>query len=504
MGKAFWLIGALFLIGTGIGRLAFGSFHPSFYVSLGLGLILIVVAIAKDFTLYSEFFGMRTTKNGLAMGWLIVLAFILVFCVNYLSVRFDKTWDVSSDGFNSLSPQSVQVVKSIHGEIDVVLLFHKEQQQPQEADIRRTVQDLVQLYKNKNSNIKLESFEALSRPDLAQKYDFKTGAYGLYIEAQGKHLQVDAPTEEAMTKTLLRLTKDKKKIFYFTQGHGERSLTGETPQSISFYATELGITYEVKPLTLFEQNNKVPDNADALAIVGPEQEFLPPELAAVREYARKGGHILIAADSGAKHNMAQLMKTFGVEFRNNFVLDPRATVPGAGNVAALGSVYSQTNDITKGMGANVSFFLLASALRKAPDAPASIKLDDLVSTNMQSYDASTLSKNTKIEGHGPHVLGIQATGTLGGKPFSVVMFGDSHFLSNQLFQKYGNRDLAMNVAASLADDKDLISIRPKTPKGSVLELHGSRLYFIVFGFLLPLPLLLLLASSVIWFRRRTA
>jgi ABC-type uncharacterized transport system involved in gliding motility auxiliary subunit len=518
-GRISLILGFLFLIASGGVRILLGVWHDSLYVSLGLGAVLILAGFILDRAFYREFFTMRTTKNGLAMGWVIILAFAFLFCLNFLSIRYDKKWDWTSEGINSLSEQSVKIVNGLKEPVEAILLFRKD---PEAENVKRAVADLLELYREKNKNIKFASYNALERPDLAQKYDFRAGTSGLYIEYKGKHLKVDQPTEEAVTKTLLKLTRENKKVIYVTQGHGERALDSEKPESMGLFKEDLETSYAVTPLTLI-QTGSVPADAAAVLVIGPTQDLLPTEIAALRTYASNGGHLLLASDPGEKNNMAQLDKIFGVEFDNDYVLDPRASIPGAGNVAALGTVYSTSSEITKTMGAQPTLFLLASSIHKAPGAPADFKFETLVSTNEVSRATNALAQDAKLVSNGPHTIAIQVTGKIAppapapskdkktaeapaasGKEFSAIIIGDTDFLANQLFQKYANRDFVMNSVASLAKDEDMISIRPKQPKGSVLELHGNRLMIVIFGFLLPLPLLLFLSSGVIWFRRRTA
>ena len=45
----------------------------------------------------------------------------------------------------------------------------------------------------------------------------------------------------------------------------------------------------------------------------------------------------------------------------------------------------------------------------------------------------------------------------------VAAFGDADFASNQLLGFEGNQDFALNTVAWLAEDPDLISIRPREP-----------------------------------------
>ncbi|MEO0337343.1 MAG: hypothetical protein AAF202_13185, partial [Pseudomonadota bacterium] len=89
----------------------------------------------------------------------------------------------------------------------------------------------------------------------------------------------------------------------------------------------------------------------------------------------------------------------------------------------------------------------------------------------------------------------------GQKEFAAVVFGDSDFLTNQGIIHGLNRDLALNSFLFLADEKDIISIRPRQMKGTKIELTTSAQRGVILGGL-ALPLSMFVLSSVIWFRRR--
>ncbi len=56
----------------------------------------------------------------------------------------------------------------------------------------------------------------------------------------------------------------------------------------------------------------------------------------------------------------------------------------------------------------------------------------------------------------------------------VVAFGDSDFASNSLLGFQGNQDFFLNVVAWLAEDADLISIRPREPDDQRLFLTRDQ------------------------------
>jgi ABC-type uncharacterized transport system involved in gliding motility auxiliary subunit len=89
------------------------------------------------------------------------------------------------------------------------------------------------------------------------------------------------------------------------------------------------------------------------------------------------------------------------------------------------------------------------------------------------------------------------------KEFSAIIYGDSDFLANRLIHNNLNRDLVENSFAWLTHDADLITIRPKQPKGTHLEMPTGSYYALVLSLLL-ISVVLFGSSIGIWIRRRTA
>lgn len=498
--KILLAVGILFLVVAGIARIALTTMHPALYAPLGFGVLAILSIFVIDYKFFYEFFTLKTTKHGINMGWLIVMALVSVFVVNFLAVKYEKKWDFTKEGLNSLSEQSTKILSTLKSPVNFILLYSKQEQA--EANKKR-VSDFVQLYHEKSQQIHFESYSALNRPDLAAKYEFKNGEIGLYAEYEDRHLKIDNVSEEGITKVLLKLTRDQvsRKTIYFSTGHGERELEGDKPETISNFKTDLETTYNIKTIKLVEGD--IPADAAAFAIIGPNQMFLPAEIEKIRKYAMSGGHLFIAADPGEKHNIAVIDKLFGVDFHGDYVLDTRVQLAQVGPIIALGSTHSRTSDITKTVADQL--FLLASSLAKSSDAPAEYKYENLVETGAGTQAAAKLEKTPKIISSGPHIIAMQVTGKVDGsaKEFAVIALGDSDFLSNQLYAQYGDRDFALNSISFLAKDEDLISIHPKTPKATKINVISSYKNYLAF-ILIIAPLLMLLLSGIIWWKRRTA
>ena len=84
----------------------------------------------------------------------------------------------------------------------------------------------------------------------------------------------------------------------------------------------------------------------------------------------------------------------------------------------------------------------------------------------------------------------------------MVAIGDADFASNALLGFQGNRDFFLNVVAWLAEDADLISIRPREPEDQRMFLTQTQQQSIAFVALLLLPGLFVALGVWTWWKRR--
>ena len=84
----------------------------------------------------------------------------------------------------------------------------------------------------------------------------------------------------------------------------------------------------------------------------------------------------------------------------------------------------------------------------------------------------------------------------------LVAIGDSDFASNAALGVSGNRDLFLNTINWLAQQENLIAIRPRDPEDRRITLTADQERRIFFLTVLIVPGLVLLAGVQTWWRRR--
>jgi ABC-type uncharacterized transport system involved in gliding motility auxiliary subunit len=84
----------------------------------------------------------------------------------------------------------------------------------------------------------------------------------------------------------------------------------------------------------------------------------------------------------------------------------------------------------------------------------------------------------------------------------IVVFGDSDFASNSGLGIQGNRDLFMNAVNWLAQQENLIAIRPRDPQDRRVTLTNDQQRRIFWLTVFIIPGLILFAGIQTWWRRR--
>lgn len=510
-------LGKILLIFSGISLFSFvvvltllQAWVPFLWLSLAFFIVFGASGFWVDRKFYREFFGMKTTKQGLSMGSMVVMVLTILIAVNYLGARRYVTWDLSTSRVNSLSEQSIKLLDTLKDDLRVIY-FYKDGTEGVEQNRKQFV-DLLRKYQDHSSKVKLEFVEVNARPDLTEKYEIKQGSQSVLLDYQGRTSLIEKIDEQEITGALVKVSREKAKMVYVMSGHGEMSLERqEDGDSGSFLASLLqGNRYDVKDFS-FSQAASIPADADVLLILGPKQQFLESEIQGLEAFLSNGGSLFLAVEPRTQHGLEGLLAKVGVKIANNYIVStiqtPFGQVPDP--KFTRGSVFSPSHPITKPFGQNqFTVFRFPQAVeRLSATAPAGLLIDDLVRTNESSFAVTDMAAKQKgAEGPFTVVMSVKGKwpGAVDAKEFNLVVAGDREFLNDQSLYQNLNRDLLLNSMASLAKEENMVSITPKEVARTELLLVDTGFILYIFLFAIPLPLALYLSSFVFWWRRRNA
>ena len=462
----------------------------------GAGALLVLASVVLRLD-----FGRRVTRYGLHSIVLIVLGFGLVAFVEAVSYRHNTRIDLTENSRNSLSPQTIQLLKHLKTDVAATAFFQSDQPG------KKVAEDLLKQYASRsNGRFTWSMADPDRKPDLARQYNVEQ--YGtIVLGTRGKSEKILVVEEEKLTNGLVKLTREGRRTVYVVRGHGEREVGNTDRQGLSEARAAMERShYEVKELALAREG-KVPADAAAVIVPGPRTDFFPPEIDALNAYLSAGGKLFVMADPFQGEGLKKFLEGYGLTLEDDLVVEtnPIGRLFGIGPEVPIVQQYEQ-HPITRDLrGLSTLFPLTRSIKPRSPAGRFTVQL--LAQTSPQSWgetDRVALqrgeAKPDPRDPKGP--LAVAAVATAG--KTRLVVFGTSSLASNQFLNIQGNRDLFLNTVSWLAEQEDLISIRPKDSRQTPVMLTALQGQAV---FLLPvvvLPGMALIAGIVVLARRRAS
>jgi gliding motility-associatede transport system auxiliary component len=479
--------------GVWTGEGAMGKLTP---VMLIIGVVLIAVSVVFNFGAIVEFFKKRQGKLGANTTILSVAVLALVSVANFMGYRHHKRFDLTTEGLYSISEQTKKVVANLSKDVKVIY-FSKDETQ---------FSDLMTEYKYAGSRISYERVDPQKSPGLVRKYKPKREG-DIAVVAGDRTEIISSGTEQAVTNAILKVTRDTIKTVCFVEGHGEKP-TSDTQTSSGFSTVEQRLkdeNFQTKTVLLVKEQ-QVPSECAAIVVAGPQHSFTQPEAAMIGKYLDGGGKAMMMLDPETDPQLGDVLKGWGIDATDNVVLDRAQFHPSGGPEAPLIIDYGN-HSITKDFGRTMTVFPKARALKLTNGGGASVS--PILTTSVESFAKDKITPGAEVveydpakDQKGPLTLGAAASKNVGGKEARLVVIGDSDFASNSAFKFERNGDLFLNSVNWLAEEEDLISIRPKSMTNRSVTMSQSQLStFLIFTVAL-MPLAVLGSGAYIWWKRR--
>ncbi|HTI56367.1 MAG TPA: GldG family protein [Verrucomicrobiae bacterium] len=498
---------------------------PVQWVFLGLGVLLLLLSLVLNAREARAAMGTRTARYGTGAAVMALLALGIVVAANAISVRHSARWDLTENKRNSVSPQTIQVLRTLKSPVSAIAFYRSD------TPGKKTAEDLLAQYKTYSGGKfewRLEDTD--KAPALARQYGVES--YGTVVLEGGPAGQVrtekvlDAD-EEKLTNGIVKVTRAGKRVVYMVKGHGEREI-GATDRGGFSQAKEQmeKANYEVKELFL-ARDPKIPDDAGIVVVPGPKTDLFPQELAAIDAYVARAGKVFFMTVPFQATATTKYLSKYGVTVDDDVVieLNPIGQVFGVGPLVPVVGQYDP-HPITKDMGGVMTLFPLTRSVEPAKALPKGVQASPLAQTSRQSWgetDKNVFQTGKAIpdpgEKTGPLPVAVVATvdaeppakteGAAADTPKKaakarIVVVGTADFASNQFLGAQGNRDFFLNVVSWLAEEEDLISIRAKDPKQNPVVLTSAQSSLVLALPLLALPGAVLICGIVVIVQRRRA
>lgn len=470
-------------------------------ITLVMSLILIVLQKDQFKNLYTSHF-FKEFSNAFISAFLI---FSILGLINYLAFKNPVKKDFTTFGHNSLSEQTVKVIKSIEKKV-VVKIFSDKTNFP-------NIKALFELYRQESGLFEYEFVDAAIRPDLVNSEGI-TQIPAIVISMGDKKQTVTNLREIEITNALIKLTRDKLPVLYVVNNHNGPALKDESDTGLSYLENFLTrLAYEVREINLFEKG-VVPSDADLLIIWGPKSAFDKSEIAALEEYMRRGKSLMVSLDpminGDVLSDLRNFLVTWGVRIQNNIVIDQGSYIRGSNGFAPIVQDFSK-HKIADGFSGQL-FFPVTSAIEFADSPLHKGSFSALAKSSAQSWAENNFNEVAKgaveysenVDRMGPINLAGVWMGSSEDKvgPSRIVAFGNSTFVTNQYGRMVGNF-LFFASAIDWLSGRDLISSfdRPELKEEPVF-ISTPQVGIIFYFSVLFLPLIFIIASILFYRKRR--
>ena len=507
----------------------------------------------------------RRFGTGLLSITQVICVLVIYLAVNYLGALHHAPKDLSSEAAYTLSPATRRWLESpkVQDRQDPIrLLVAFRRSSPIYEKVRVLAEEYVRLSKGK---IELELLDPVRAPDRAQQVVDQFGA--VYGEAYRKTIfntdliifdsrtkadreKVTAAVAETKTNPHIRFIEAEMMGRFETNQEGQRKLTGfrgEDAMTAALLGSIEGKAREVYLLldksgytvnsgdevlanfekTLLTQNmtihgvrisemDRIPDEADAVAIINPAYDFTPTEIKALEEYWQRSGTgiFITLGTSETPPNLRAFLRNQGITPGSDRVL----TTSGNQVITTVRGAFEEGWDFTQDFAGKTALFEGATCSLTVRDR----NNDELTSKGIMPLVLMKSGKEfwgeTRFTVPNPSFLGTEDTpgpvtliggairgaasrDDVGGQASRMTVIANSDFLSPKYLTDI-NRNFVTSSMNWLIGREELTGEGPLTLGTYKLPLLDSQLAFINRVNLFFLPAFALMIGMIVWSSRR--
>ncbi len=478
-------------------------------------------------SLWEKFQSRTVVYGGTATLAVLLVAGILVFAI-LLGTRYSFRWDLTRNQSHSLSAVSRTLLNQVDRPLTMTAFF------PDGHPERQRAREILELYTRQNPQISLRFMDPESDPLGSDQAGYRRPG-NVLLEYEGRKQLAETFDEERLSEAIRRvLQKERKKIAFLT-GHGERS---DPRERRGFNVARKALQsegYELADLSLLKEG-EVPKDAAVVIIAAPQKDLLPPEAAALQKYLEGGGRLFILLDPLQNAGLQNLLAGYGVTLDNGIIFEFNQLTQDRAILSPIVTQYG-THRITQ----DFSLFTIFPSPRPLilNKELKTVTLTPLVTTSPSSWakfgkdwqkDGQKNNKllyDPKTDKKGPFVVAVVVEPQAPQKPNQsddkppksqgkkadtekpqgtpqpyLAVFGDVDFAADQFFNQLGNSDLFLNTVNFLAAEEKQIIIRKDDKKLEPLTLTRWKTFIVFFISVILMPLAMLAAGLVVYFRRR--
>ena len=456
-------------------------------------LTLVLTFIKRD--QFSHYYKSSQFKNLSSALISCSLVFCILGLVNYLAFKNPSQLDLSERKINSLREQTIKVLASIDGEVQVDVFAKK-------AD-HSNISSLFKLYLVHNTNLSIRYIDVDIRPDLVSESNI-TQAPTIVVKKGERTARFTRTRELELTNALYKVSREKESILCVDSSHSMLSWFSEDKNHHSALRVLLereGFRVEDYKLV----SNEPLNSCDALVLWGVEIDLDVKEIDSIKNFMDKGRSVLISINpqfnGDTIPNFRGFLKDIGFKVHNLLAISPNSHVQGSKGSVPIATGFDGKHPIFAGF-KGYAFFPLSTVLEF--DKSKIKKGSELIKSSPVSWGESDFLNlddkyfDKKVDLPGPLSFALANEFQNNSR---VAIFSNSSFVSNNFTKYAGHFSIVVNTISWLTRNDQLITFDRTTLKEEPIFISAPQLGIIFFFSVVVIPILLIIISIFIYRRR---
>lgn len=526
------IVGAVLLAFIGSLRLYGG-------IVIGIGAVLVLLVALSYFSQVLAAFFSRTGRYGVNTVIMTAAFFGLVALVNYVAFENHVRSDTTATNQFSLAQRSRDLLNELDRPINVIAYYPDEIPSIEMLTRQGKVETTLSEFARRSGNFTYEFIDPQKEADLARSQGV-TAYETLAVSAVGTDIidlvqptdQVYSRLEQDLYTALLVATETQRKKVYFLSGHGERDVTRDAEDGYLKIREGLEVdNYQVEtlPWAPVDEDVAVPDDAALLVIAGPTGELPTAHLDALNYYMagrypdgeprREAARIIFLAEPDTHDTFRAFLAFWGVIVTDSYIRDVEGSQPNAPRTLRVG-IYNPDAPpeivAPRGRPLNVAFMPGTAAIEPILEETNTRLPRPIAATTASARLIDDIERVDPVDDDPQRVYfpavyldivaPVGAAAPTARPPdneiASMVVFGDSDFISNRNVDRGSSAALFLNSANYLMGDFSLVSIRDREFVYREWNLDENEFNFVRFSTWLLLPGLMGIMAVVVWWVRR--
>jgi ABC-type uncharacterized transport system involved in gliding motility auxiliary subunit len=426
---------------------------------------------------------------------------LVVTVAGVLLERNRRQLDLTSERSLTLSSETKAVVHRVHGHVRITAALSDDDPE------RTPAGALLSRYHRLDPSITYRVVDPSCAPGSLTRLGIDPALGGLAVQRGSQIEQTSTVSEQDITGALARIVRGRSATVCATTGQGERTVHDTVAAGLSELGDLLHTNgYTVEDLDLLKATS-VPSSCRAVLVVAPTGE-LGAGAQVLATYLRDGGRALVMADPESNVDLTPILAPYGLAVERGIVFEGSDDARLAGDpVTPVVRDYRSLNPIVRRLAPTA--FPAPEALALRPGDIGGLQVEALATTSPLSFlerNPNEPKFDAGVDIPGPIVLAAAAdrSANAGSRIIRsrIVAFSDAAFATNAYLGRGGNSQLVVRALDWAALEGDLVAVSSNVAALRPLDFTASRARYAELLMAGIVPLLFLVAGSMVWAVRR--